>query len=102
MIYLDSNATTIVDPRVVEAMMPFLTEMYANPSASYRAARGVKKALETAREQVAALLDCEPEEIIFTSGGTESNNSAIGSAVTMDVRRTHFVGQCPSGINPSA
>lgn len=91
MIYLDANATTQVDPRVVEAMLPYLTEHYANPSASYRAARQVHKAIATAREQLAALLNCEAEELIFTSGGTEANNSAIFSALTLDVRRTHFV-----------
>ncbi len=91
MIYLDASATTPVDPRVVEAMLPFLTEHYANPSASYTAARFVKKALDTAREQVAALIDAEPDEIIFTSGGTESDNAAIGSAITMEMRRGHFV-----------
>ena len=91
MIYLDSNATTQIDPRVVEAMLPFLTQHYANPSASYSTARIVKKALQTAREQVAALLNCSPDEIIFTSGGTESNNAAIFSVLNMDLRRTHFV-----------
>ncbi len=91
MIYLDSNATTQVDPRAVEAMLPFLTQHYANASASYAAARIVRKALNTAREQVAALLSCEPEEIIFTSGGTESNNAAIFSVLTMASLRAHFV-----------
>lgn len=91
MIYLDSNATTQVDPRVVESMLPFLTTHFANPSASYASARIVKKAIATAREQMAALLDCEPDEIIFTSGGTESNNAAIASAVTLELRRTHLV-----------
>lgn len=91
MIYLDASATTPVDPRVVEAMLPFLSQHYANPSASYAAARFVKKALDTAREQVAALIDAEPDEIIFTSGGTESDNAAIGSAITLEMRRGHFV-----------
>src|SRR6188768_3692648 len=83
MIYLDSNATTQVDPRVLDAMLPFLKEHYANPSAAYGAARHVRKAVETAREQVAALLDCEPEEIVFMSGGTESCNAAVFSAITL-------------------
>ncbi len=92
MIYLDANATTPIDPRVLEAMLPFLTGHYANPSASYAGARVVKKALATAREQVAALIDAEPDEIIFTSGGTESNNAAIGSALTLShPRKTHFI-----------
>lgn len=83
MTYLDSNATTQVDPRVLDAMLPFLRERYANPSASYAAARHVRKAVENARGQVAALLDCEPEEITFTSCGTESCNAAIFSALTL-------------------
>ncbi|MEI6535941.1 MAG: cysteine desulfurase family protein, partial [Verrucomicrobiaceae bacterium] len=91
MIYLDSNATTQPDPLVVEAMLPFLTTHFANPSASYASARIVKKAIATAREQLAELLDCEPDEIIFTSGGTESNNAAIASAVTLEMRRAHLV-----------
>ena len=92
MIYLDSNATTQVDPRVVDAMLPFLTEHYANPSASYRAARHVRKAVETAREQVAALVDCDPQELIFMSSGTESNNAAVFSALTLNTpHRRHLV-----------
>ena len=91
MIYLDNNATTPVDPRVLEAMLPFLSEHFANPSSSYGAARFVKKALDTAREQVAGLLHCDPTEIIFNSGGTESCSAAIFSALTLDMRRTHLV-----------
>lgn len=83
MTYLDSNATTQIDPRVVDAMLPFLREHYANPSASYAAARHVRKAVEHARGQVAALIDCEPEEIIFMSGGTESCNAGVFSALTL-------------------
>ncbi|CAN5914804.1 cysteine desulfurase NifS [soil metagenome] len=92
MIYLDANATTPIDPQVLEAMLPFLTGHYANPSASYSGARVAKNALATAREQVSALIDAEPDEIIFTSGGTESNNAAIGSALTLShPRKTHFI-----------
>ncbi len=92
MIYLDSNATTQVDPEVVEAMLPYLREHHANPSASYRAARLVKKAVEAAREQVAALIGCHPEELIFMSCGTESNNAAIFSALTLHApTRRHLV-----------
>lgn len=83
MTYLDSNATTQIDPRVVDAMLPFLREHYANPSASYASARHVRKAVEQAREQMAALIDCEPEEIIFMSGGTESCNAGVFSALTL-------------------
>lgn len=80
MIYLDNNATTPVDPAVVEAMLPFLRQHHANPSAAYSSARLVKSAVEKAREQVAALIGAEAAEITFTSGGTESNNAVVDSA----------------------
>ena len=79
MIYLDANATTPVDPAVLEAMLPFLREHYANPSASYAAGRRVRRAIEQARAQVAALLNASPVEITFTSGGTESINAVHAS-----------------------
>ncbi|MGB0154804.1 MAG: cysteine desulfurase family protein [Verrucomicrobiales bacterium] len=78
-IYLDSNATTQVHPRVVEAMMPFLTDNWYNPSSGYRAGRSVKAAIGRAREQVASLIGASPEEIVFTGCGTESNNMALKS-----------------------
>ncbi len=78
-IYLDSNATSQVHPEVVEAMMPFLTGNWFNPSSGYRAGKAVKEAIATAREQVAALIGAEPEEVVFTGCGTESNNMAIKS-----------------------
>src|SRR5437763_4841858 len=79
--YLDNNATTAIDPTVLEAMRPFLEDYFANPSSGYRFAARVRDAIEQAREQVAALLGGEPGEIIFTSGGTESNNTAFHSAL---------------------
>lgn len=91
LIYLDNNATTKVDPAVVEEMMPFLTELYGNPSSGYRFGQQVGKALDTARERVAALIGAEPGEIIFTSCGTESTNAAINSALLMDRDRQHIV-----------
>src|SRR5437016_3312018 len=81
LIYLDNNATTRVDPAVVEEMLPYLTELYGNPSSGYRFGQQVGKALEKARERVAALLGCEPGEILFTSCGTESTNAAINSGL---------------------
>ncbi len=81
MIYLDNNATTAIDPSVIEEMMPFLTEHFANPSSGYLAARHVRDAIERARERVASALGCTPAEIVFTSGGTEASNAAIGSAL---------------------
>jgi cysteine desulfurase len=76
-IYLDHNATTHPDPRVVEAMMPFLTGPYANPSSQHRYGRAARDAIETARAQVAALVGADPGELVFTSGGTEANNLAV-------------------------
>ncbi len=76
-IYLDYNATTPIHPEVARAMMPYLTEHFGNPSSSHSFGIEAKKAVEKARRQVADLLSCQPDEIIFTSGGTESNNYAI-------------------------
>ena len=76
-IYLDYNATTPILPGVAEAMQPFLTELFGNPSSTHWYGRQTKKAIEEARRQVAALLNCHADEIIFTSGGSESNNYAI-------------------------
>ena len=79
-IYLDYNATTPIDPDVYEAMRPFLTDHFGNPSSSHAYGVEARKAVEKARGQAADLLDCDPVEIIFTSGGTESNNHAIQGA----------------------
>jgi cysteine desulfurase len=91
MIYLDNNATTQVDPVVLEAMLPFFKEQYGNPSSAYSFGKRVAKAVAVAREQVASLIGCEPEEIIFTSCGTESDNTAIQSALSLDPDRKHIV-----------
>ena len=80
-IYLDNNATTQLDPAVIEEMLPFLTKYYGNPSSGYGFAATARKAINLARERLAALLGCEPTEIVFTSGGTESNNAVINSAL---------------------
>lgn len=79
-IYLDYNASTPIAPEVADAMRPYLSEHYGNPSSQHWAGAPAKHALEKARSQVAALFDCSPQEIIFTSGGTEANNHAIKSA----------------------
>ena len=76
-LYLDYNATTPIAPSVQEAMLPFLAERFGNPASSHVLGRACLEALEDARERVAALLGCDAEEILFTSGGTESNNLAI-------------------------
>jgi cysteine desulfurase len=80
-IYLDYNATTPIDPRVAEAMEPFLTGGFGNPSSTHAEGRRAKSALEEARERVADCLGCRPSEAVFTSGGSESNNLAIRGLV---------------------
>ena len=80
--YLDNNATTRVAPEVAEAMRPYLEDAYGNPSSLYRMAGGAKAAIEQAREEVAALVGAEPDEIVFTSCGTESDNTAVLSALS--------------------
>ncbi|GAB6067646.1 cysteine desulfurase NifS [Methylothermus subterraneus] len=77
MIYLDHNATTPLDERVVEAMLPFLRTGYGNPSALHRLGRLARDAVEQARAQVAALVGAHPSQVVFTSGGTEANNLAL-------------------------
>lgn len=77
MIYLDHNATTPLDERVLEAMSPYLTTFFGNPSSLYRAGRIAKSAVETARERIAQLVGVPPSQIVFTGGGTEANNLAL-------------------------
>ncbi len=77
MVYLDHNATTPLDGQVLEAMMPFLGPFYGNPSALYRLGRLARTAIDTAREQIAALVEAQPSQVVFTSGGTEANNLAF-------------------------
>jgi cysteine desulfurase len=90
-IYLDNNATTQLDPAVLQEMLPFLTTYYGNPSSAYQFGAQVRQAIELARERVAALLGCLPAEIVFTSGGTESNNAAINSALQLEPKGQHIV-----------
>lgn len=77
MIYLDNAATTRPDPEVVAAMMPYLTDLYGNPSSVYNFAGQCRQGLETARQQVASLINADPQEIIFTGGGSEADNLAL-------------------------
>ncbi|WP_404784496.1 cysteine desulfurase NifS [Altericista sp. CCNU0014] len=90
-IYLDNNATTKVDPEVVRAMLPFLTEFYGNPSSMHTFGGQVGKAVKTARSQVAQLLGAEDSEIVFTSCGTEGNNTAIRAAIAAQPDRKHII-----------
>ena len=85
--YFDNNATTRVAPEVVTAMMPFLSELWANPSSAYSFGAQVHGHVEKARETVAALINADPKEVTFTSCGTESNNSAIHSALVTSGKR---------------
>ncbi|MFY7951117.1 MAG: aminotransferase class V-fold PLP-dependent enzyme, partial [Armatimonadaceae bacterium] len=76
-VYLDHAATTPIDPLVRDAMLPFLGPEYGNPSSIHRTGQLVRRALDNARDSVAAALRCESSEIVFTSGGTESDNLAV-------------------------
>jgi cysteine desulfurase len=91
MIYLDHNATTPVLPEVLEAMMPYFTSEWGNPSSTYKFGSKLKGVIETAREQVAELIGAQPREIIFTSCGTESNNTAIHAALHANPGKRHIV-----------
>ena len=92
MIYLDNNATTQVAPEVFEAMRPFLTTHYGNPSSGHALGRESRAAVETARRQVAELLGARlPSEIVFTSCGSESNNWAIGGFLEQNPNRRHII-----------
>jgi len=90
-IYMDNNATTRVAPEVLEAMLPFLTDLYGNPSSAYIFGGQVARHIRKAREQVAAILGASPEEIIFTSCGSESDNTAIMSALNTAKDKMHVV-----------
>ena len=89
--YFDNNATTRVAPEVVDAMIPFLRDLWGNPSSAYAFGAQVHGHVEKAREQVAALINADPKEVVFTSCGTESNNSAINSALFMNPGKKHVI-----------
>ena len=86
-VYLDHNATTPVHPEVFEAMKPYFTETFGNPSSVHEFGRKGRVAIEKARQQIASLINCAPEEIIFTSGGTESDNTAIKGAAWANINK---------------
>ncbi len=91
MIYLDHNATTPVLPEVLEAMMPYFTSEWGNPSSAYKFGSKLKGVIEAAREQVAELIAAQPREVIFTSCATESNNAAIHAALKANPNKRHIV-----------
>jgi cysteine desulfurase len=103
-IYLDYNATTPPDPAVVEELLPYLHEAFGNPSSSHPYGKKARDAVELARKRVAELLGCGSEQVIFTSGGTESNNQAlIGAAFANRDRGKHIISTAiehPSVLNP--
>src|SRR3981081_2547594 len=89
-IYFDNAATTALDPAVLEVMMPYLTEKFGNPSSIYSYGRESRLAIENARKMVGRILNAHPAEIFFTSGGTESSNTAIAASVR-DLGCTHII-----------
>ncbi len=91
MIYLDNNATTAVDPRVLEAMLPFLGEVAGNPSSTHAAGRAARLAVEEARDRTAALLGTRADAIVFTGSGTEAINTAIRGALAAQPHKRHIV-----------
>jgi cysteine desulfurase len=103
-IYLDFNASTSIAPEVAETMNPFLSRHYGNPSSHHWAGEPAKEAIEQARRQVAELLGCAPGEIVFTSGGSESNNHAIkGTFFALKEKGNHIITtqiEHPAVINP--
>ena len=92
LIYMDHHATTPTDPRVVEAMQPFFTETFGNPASRHHAfGWAARAAVEKARKQVSCLVGCDPREVVFTSGATESNNLAIKGCLAAAGRPAHIV-----------
>src|SRR5678816_3669976 len=89
-IYFDNAATTALDKEVVEAMLPYLTDHFGNPSSIYSYGRETRLAIENARKSVAKILGVRPGSIFFTSGGTESNNTAISASIR-DLGCTHIL-----------
>jgi len=90
-IYLDNNATTQTAPEVLEAMRPFLSELYGNPSSMHTFGGQIHRKIEDARSQVAGLINADPSEIVFTSCGTESDNTALMSALEINTRKKHII-----------
>ena len=105
MIYLDYNATTPVAKEAADAMLPYINEDFGNPSSSYALGNRAKKAIEYGRGQVAGLLGCKPSEIIFTSGGSESNNTVLkGTALSLQSKGRHIITtkiEHPAILNPA-
>ena len=86
-IYLDNAATTKMSDTAIKAMIPYMNEIYGNPSSLHSVGQEANEALQNARERIAKLLGCEPKEITFTSGGSEADNQAIISAATLGEKK---------------
>ena len=91
MIYLDNNDTTKLHPEALEAMLPYLKDDYGNPSSLHTLGLNAESAINTAREEIAELLNAKPKEIVFTSGATEANNLAILGAARARPSRKHII-----------
>ena len=91
MIYLDNASTTATDPRVIEFMQPYFFELYGNASGRYSLGFKSQKAIKDAREKAAALINAEPDEIVFTSGGTESNNTVLSKGLNCQIKNFTMV-----------
>ncbi|RKY17069.1 MAG: cysteine desulfurase NifS, partial [Planctomycetota bacterium] len=90
-VYLDNNATTMVAPEVVDAMLPFFSERYGNPSSMHAFGGEVGREVARAREKVAALFNCSPDEIVFTASGSEGNNHAIRGVLEAFPEKRHII-----------
>jgi cysteine desulfurase len=104
-IYLDHNATTPVDPEALRAMIPFLTDQFGNPSSGYSLGVRAREGMDCARSEVAGLLACQPHEIVFTSGGSESNNMVLKGMVDLtNPEKCHIIASAiehPAILNPA-
>ena len=95
-IYVDHAGTTAMDPRVLEAMLPFFTQLYGNPSSVHTVGQEARHALDLARERVSKVLHCRTNEVVFTSGGTEADNAAIhGAATALHETGNHIITSNP-------
>ena len=99
MIYLDYSATTPVDPRVLDAMTPYFSASFGNPSSVHRFGQQAEAAVDSARETVAQILNCQPDEVIFTSCGSESDNLGSAARRMPCVKRPVQSGSLPHGQN---
>ena len=99
-VYLDHNATTPLDPRVLEAMLPHLRERFGNASSRHEYGRAARKAIDDARQQVAAAVGAHPTEVVFTSGGSEANNLGSRASPTRAARAATTSSPRPSSTRP--